>query len=399
MQGAPHTARTALPWVRSLSPRSATCLWPVVALFVAGCGGTSAPRSASGPAEAPPPTLTSPLIQLPGTPTAAFPLSAPPPPELTPEQNAQLEQDYARAMNRARSSAGKEAVPAFAEFVRKYPFHAPAQASLGLSYQSAGDLVRAAEHLGQAARLQPDAAGGWLQYGAVLYQCDRLGDAVQALQQAAQRDLRDDTSRFLLADVLGRMGFLPQSIEYLTQCVALQPTEAGYPIMRAWQRLQSGGNAESVAAAEADFRRGLEINPARAEAHWGIGVCRQRSSDWAGARAALQTAVESGPGLSGAWYALSQTTRKLGDTAASRTALARFHQLHAREVEELQRRFFEGQARRHPGNADARYLLGAWYERQGKRDPAVGAYRDALRLAPGHGPASLRLAALRAGRD
>ncbi|MBM3458841.1 MAG: tetratricopeptide repeat protein, partial [Armatimonadetes bacterium] len=361
------------------------------ALLLAGCGGPRPDRT-DPEGSPPPPTLTTPRPSLPVPRWNQRPLTAREQPgELSAAEQETLDRAYETALNRARATQGRAAIPAFQAFVDRYPFHSRANASLGLSYQAAGDLLRALPHLEAAAVLEPDSTRALLQYGTALYEADRLSEAAGVLARAAELDLRDPTPRFLLADVLGRMGFFAPSLQLLSECISLNPGERSYWMLRGWQRLQSAAGPEPADAAEADFQQALEMEPHRGDSVWGKGVCAQRRGDWGSARALLAIAVERSPELAGAWWALAQTYRRLQDPAGASHALQQFEKLHAGEVASIQRSFFENQARRNPGSADARYLLGVWYEQQGQPNLARGAYQEAIRLAGSHGPAAARL--------
>lgn len=291
---------------------------------------------------------------------------------------------------RARGGGPAAVVRALTEFVRAHPRDAAAHRALGSAALEAGNLQAGALHLGHAARLRPDSALAQMEWALALYRADRLSEAVSALHAAVGLAPRDDAAHYFLGDFLEKLGQRDEARRHLDRAIALRPSEPDYLMTRGWMGVQSGEPA-ALAGAEVDFGRALVLDPGRAAARWDLGACRQRRGQWEAARSELRAAVTAGPGLAGAWYALAQAERRLGNAAGAAAALARFRELHAREVRAQQRGFFESQAAAHPASANARYLLGEHYRRQGQAFLAAEQYAAALRLEPGHPQARAHL--------
>ena len=136
------------------------------------------------------------------------------------------------------------------------------------------------------------------------------------------------------------------------------------------------------------FERALALEPARVQAHWGLGIARFSLSDYDRAEQELRAFVA---GASDADPAVMRSEAHhflgliAGTAGRNEAALAEF----------------AAAARLQPAWADVPFERGRILEALGRPDEALAAYRDATRLEPNHLPAHFRLARLlRAqGRD
>jgi tetratricopeptide (TPR) repeat protein len=136
------------------------------------------------------------------------------------------------------------------------------------------------------------------------------------------------------------------------------------------------------------FERALVLDPARVQAHWGLGIARYSLSDYDAAEQELRAftagATEAEPAAMRAeahhFLGLIAGTAGRDDAALAEFAAA---------------------AALNPAWADVPFERGRILEALGRKDEALAAYRAATRLEPNHLPAHFRLARLlrATGRD
>ena len=136
------------------------------------------------------------------------------------------------------------------------------------------------------------------------------------------------------------------------------------------------------------FGRALALDPARVQAHWGLGIARYSLSDYDAAEREL--------------HAFTAGTTE-ANPAAMRTEAHHFLGLIAGTAgrDDAALAEFAAAAALNPAWADVPFERGRILEALGRKDEALAAYRDATRLEPNHLPAHFRLARLlrATGRD
>ncbi|MFO7655166.1 MAG: tetratricopeptide repeat protein [Candidatus Krumholzibacteriia bacterium] len=130
----------------------------------------------------------------------------------------------------------------------------------------AGRPDAAARYFQRAAGLRPQSAAAHLNLGIARYQAGSVAEAVPALREALAQDEDLVLARLLLAQALAATG--------------------------------------QESAAEQQYQGVLEREPQNAKALRGLGFCRIRQSDYAGAVDAYRRATEAEPGNADAWAGL-----------------------------------------------------------------------------------------------
>jgi tetratricopeptide (TPR) repeat protein len=306
----------------------------------------------------------------------------------------EVQAEFQTLVRAIRSEKGRGAVARFTAFLKKYPDHGGAHASIAHTYLAAGNLLAAAPHFERAAQVDPQSPRAQMDWGMTLARMDQPGRAVDRLRASVELDPPNQQARYFLVEQLKKLGQFREARSHLDLLVAANPQEPAYLITRGWLTLQDSGVQARTAAAEKDFRSALALDPNRPDVHYGLGVSLQQQSRWSEAQPELQQAASLGGDIPGAWYALAQTERRLAHPDSAAAAMAKFREVHAKQVKGVQSGFFEGQARANPASADAHYLLGAYYEREGELVSARAEYSEALRIAPGHPAARRRLSGL-----
>jgi len=122
------------------------------------------------------------------------------------------------------------------------------------------------------------------------------------------------------------------------------------------------GAAAHYSAAQLDYERALQVDPAHGEALTGLGVLLSRRGLWTEALPHLRRATEVDPGRTAAWYYLGEALNHVDDLAAAQAAYER-----AVELE--------------PRNARALHRLGIVLDRLNRPDEATRMYRRSREAA------------------
>ncbi len=148
---------------------------------------------------------------------------------------------------------------------------------LGVIAAEHGNLSRAAELFGEAARLEPDVARHHAQLGRCLIAFNRQDEARAAADRALALDPADALTLDTIGVIYSRSGLHEQALPLFDRAVALEP-------------------------ANASFQQNL-------------GTARQFAGDFAGAEQALRAAVGLQPDLYRVWWALTQMSALRSDDA------------------------------------------------------------------------------------
>jgi len=119
----------------------------------------------------------------------------------------------------------------------------------------------------------------------------------------------------------------------LDDALAREPDNVALLVARA-TRL---GAAAHYSAAQHDYERALQIDPAHGEALTGLGVLLSRRGLWTDALTPLRRATEVDPGRAAAWYYLGEALNHVDDLAAAQAAYERAVELEPRNARALHR--------------------------------------------------------------
>jgi protein O-GlcNAc transferase len=235
--------------------------------------------------------------------------------------------------------------------------HTLARRSLGLVLRQKGDFPSAAAALQQSVTERLDDPIGHHLLGTVLLKLNRAEDAEREFREAARLDPSFTEARVSLAQSLARSGKReealreqaairemndaraasgrslilldraaahekkgewPQAIAQLREAATISAdlAEARYRL-----GLALAEGSRDGAAAEAAFRRVLEIEPTHAHAHYQLGRLLARRGDREAAAAALRQAVTFAPSLVDAHRALAEIAMGSGNVTGAVDAL------------------------------------------------------------------------------
>ena len=202
------------------------------------------------------------------------------------------------------------------------------------------------------------------------------GEAGREVQRLVAAHPRDVDILSLAASHAMTQSSFPDARRYLEQALAIAPTDPRLLVMLA----QSETRAGNVDAAEAAWRRLLEVPGSRTEARLGlVEVARLRGRP-AEARRGLEQIRSEDPGAIGPRLALAQTMLAASEISEAATVLA--------EVVAIA-----------PQNARVRLQVGRLLSEFGRYDEAMRQVQEAVELAPESAEAWLEMARMQAALD
>lgn len=157
-----------------------------------------------------------------------------------------------------------------------------------------GDVAAAVADFGYATTLKPDSPAYFLNLGIAQYQAGRLADAVPSFRRAVALNEDLVSARLLLAQVLAAN--------------------------------------DELGEAEREYRTVLEREPGNAKAMRGIGFCRIRAADYAGAVTMYRDATRADADNADGWAGLGSAQLGLENLAEAETAFARARSIDASNV-------------------------------------------------------------------
>ncbi len=308
----------------------------------------------------------------------------------------------ARALEHHRAGRLAEAATLYQEILADDPHHADALHLLGVIANQVGQHALAAETIGRAIAVQPNAAVFHVNLGEAHRQLGRFDEAIASLRRALVLDPRLSEAHNNLGIALQATGALDEAIVSFVQAVALQP---GYAeahnnlgnVQRAAGRLdmalESYDRALALrpddpavlthrgrtllalgraADAAASFQRALTLNPNAVDAIVGLGDALQRLGALDDAIACYDTALQATPDDAG--------------LHSNRGAALLARGRHAEATAGLQRAIALA-----PDDAGAHNNLGNALQGSGRLDDAVEHYERALALRPDFADAAANL--------
>ncbi len=176
-------------------------------------------------------------------------------------------------------------------------------------------LARMIEEAARVVELNPDDAAVWGKLGSIYVVHDFTAEAVECLEQAAQRD----PGEFRWSYLVGKAVMLDDhaaSLSAFRRARALRDDYAPLEALIGRALLRQG----DLDDAEAAFRRALALNDTLARGHLGLGQIALERGDAAAAVTALERARELGVGSQEVHWALAIAHRRHGDAAAAARA-------------------------------------------------------------------------------
>ncbi|MBI4559981.1 MAG: tetratricopeptide repeat protein [Candidatus Hydrogenedentes bacterium] len=178
---------------------------------------------------------------------------------VVPAVNAsQTEVRAIRAYNQGvQAQSAEEKVRFYNEALSTLPGFYEAWFNLGVTYNSADDLDRAAEAYAQAERLRPDAVEAPRNRGRVLLKQQRLDEVLKCFERARQLAPDDPSSYNDVGEAYRRLKQLDQAVAAFESALKLRPDYSAAHYNLGLTYMEMNRNRDAIA----QFRGYLETNP------------------------------------------------------------------------------------------------------------------------------------------
>jgi tetratricopeptide (TPR) repeat protein len=249
---------------------------------------------------------------------------------------------------------------------------------LGLAYLNQDNIHAARKEFEEVLRLDPRQAEAHLGLAMTYTDLATADRAMAEIENYIRLAENSSIGRVLLSRTYVKLQDIPRAIEAGRLAVREQPQS-----LLAWQTLAlalSEGSTEERAEAEGCFRRAIEITPAFADAHIGLGRAYLQQRKYAEAAAAFELALSLDASAGYIRYELGQAYQGAGREEEGREQFraAEAYMDYKREVVAAQRAIVEN-----PGSAEHYLRLGRIYASRGVYDWARPSIERALELKPG----------------
>lgn len=261
--------------------------------------------------------------------------------------------------------------------LRLYPASAPAHNTLGLVYQRMGRLDEALTEAREAVRLDPDLAEAHYNLALDHQLQGELDAAIESYNECLRLDPTNAKARFNLANALRSLSRFDEAVAQLSLAVELDPNSPEIRQNLGSLLLRLGHTPEAAT----QFREAVRLKPDSAENHNNLGLSLRRSGQLAAAVEEFREAARLMP-------TSVAILRNFGEglLAAGRLndAVVVFNGALALEPD--------------ANRPDLYNMLGVAEGRLGRRDAAIRAFQEALRLRPDFPSARTNLAAALAAK-
>jgi len=279
----------------------------------------------------------------------------------------------------ALSEAGQpqEAAEHFGEALRLNPGYAPAHYNLGVALTQTGHLQEAMEHFREALRLNPDYARAHYNLGVALTQTGHLQEAMEHFREALRLNPDYAPAHYNLGHALLQTGQPQEAIEHFQEALRLKLDDAPAHNNLGVALVQTGHPQEAIK----HYQEALRLQPNLPEAQYNLGNALLQTGQPQEATAHFQEALRLKPD-----YAMAHNN--LG-VALAQTGQPQAAIKHYQEALRLQ-----------PNLPDAHCDLGITLTEVGRLTEAITHFEQALQLEPNHPKAhnGLGLALLQNGQ-
>jgi len=274
---------------------------------------------------------------------------------------AQSPRDPQELLKEATSlqQAGKldQAAEDYRIFLQQYPNVAAVHSNLGAALAGLGRYEDAIEEYNRALKLQP-LPQVQMNLALAYYKIGRLTDAADAFDKAHGLMPQDSRPVLLEADCYLRLGDNKKVIQLLTPVEQDTPDDLAVTYMLGTALVRDGKASEGQIRIDKILKNGDS-----AEARLLLGTTKLMVSDFAGALADLQRAVELNPDLPDVFPYYGAALMATGDQDGARKA-------------------FEKALQQDPNNFDANLRIGFLLRNDTKYDAALHYFRHALEIRP-----------------
>jgi Tfp pilus assembly protein PilF/predicted AlkP superfamily phosphohydrolase/phosphomutase len=267
-----------------------------------------------------------------------------------------------------------DAMEAFQAVIAIDPEYAEAHNNVGIILKERGRVGEAIDSFKKAIAADPEFAGSYSNLALVLEQKGDLKGAEGQYRNALRRDPSNVQVRTNYGGLLYAMGRFEQARVELERAVAQDPRDASAHnnLGAVYGRLQR--TADEIAS----YRKAIAVDSNYADVHHNLGLALVKKGDWEEGEGELKRSLSIDRRYAPAYLNLARSLMGRGrlDDAAELLATG------IREV---------------PGNADLHGMDGEVYLRLGRKDKAIAAFEQSLRLMPDQAELRTRLESLTAG--
>jgi protein O-GlcNAc transferase len=183
--------------------------------------------------------------------------------------------------------------------------------------------------LRQALRLQPTSATAYAKLGMVYVQQQKTQQAIATFRKALALTPNSDEAHFYLGDLMRRLSRLDEAQPHLEQAIAISPNNPHFYLALGELFLQRQESPETLSRSLAAYQQAAALDPAFAEAYYGIGRVYARQRRWPEAAEALRRCLLLNPRMGRAHFTLAQVCRRLGQPAEAAAHLQAFRRYRA----------------------------------------------------------------------
>jgi arylsulfatase A-like enzyme/Flp pilus assembly protein TadD len=234
-----------------------------------------------------------------------------------------------------------EGIKLLREVVAARPDFDLAYTALASFLKERGSFDEAVATLRDAAEKNPDNFTVLTAYGIILVEAGRFEESVGILRDALEIYDDDPEAWNYLGVALWNKGDYAESRKAYAKALALDANDAIVISNLGTLELSTflgTREADALAAAVADFRKAVGLDPAYAPAYNGLGAALRMSGDADGAIAAWAKAVEIRPDFGYALHNLGLTLLERGEKEKALVHLTRYRDLFASSLDEAERR-------------------------------------------------------------
>jgi Tfp pilus assembly protein PilF/predicted AlkP superfamily phosphohydrolase/phosphomutase len=267
-----------------------------------------------------------------------------------------------------------DAMEAFQAVIATDPEYAEAHNNVGIILKERGRVEEAIASFRKAIAADAEFSGSYSNLALVLEQKGDLKGAEEQYRNALRRDASNVQVRTNYGGLLYAMGRFEQARVELERAVALDPRDASAlnNLGAVYGRLQR--TADEIAS----YRKAIAVDSNYADVHHNLGLALVKKGDWEEGEEELRRSLSIDRKYAPACLNLARSLMGRGRLEDAVDVLA----AGIREV---------------PGNADLHGMLGEVYLRLGRKDRAIAAFEQSLKLMPNQAELRARLQSLTAG--
>lgn len=190
-------------------------------------------------------------------------------------------------------------------------------------------------------RLFPQSARILIALGVARYSNGSYDQAAQRLCEASDLNPADPKPYLFLGRIQSVESNQPEcSVERLKRFARLEPENAlanYYYGVNLWKRRKGPDDDETMAQAESQLRRAVQLDPALGIGYLQLGILYAERKDFSRAISSYEQAIQASPQLEEAHYRLAQAYKRTGEKQKAEEELQLYNQISKSKDEEVER--------------------------------------------------------------